>query len=182
MKCRALLIAAIVLPLAACGSGADVNEKNASVEEVAEKVREASDDDGLVNPGKWVSTVKIENVDLPGMPAEAAEQMKQMIAQTHTNESCVTPEEAKQPKGDFFGGNENCRYDHFKMGNGKIDAQMRCEQDGVSQVMKMDGTYSPDAYSMRMTSTMNSGAPGGNMSMQMKVDAKRTGPCTGNEA
>lgn len=183
MTYRLMLLAAVALPLAGCGSGADVDEKNASVEEVAQKVREASGDDGLVNPGKWVSTVQIEDMQMPGMPPEAAEQMKRMMAQTHSSESCLTPEEAKQPKGDFFGGNENCRYDRFRMGNGKIDAEMRCEQQGMTQVMKMDGTYSPDAYSMRMTSN-TSGGPGGagNLSMRMKVDAKRTGECTGEEA
>ncbi len=179
---RGLLLAGLVLPLTACGSGADVDEKNASVEDVAAKVREASSDEGLVRPGKWVSTVSIEQMDMPGLPPQEAEQMKRMVAQTHTAESCLTPEEAKQPREKFFSGNEQCRYDHFKMGGGKINAMMRCQQDGTSQVMEMSGSYSPDAYTMRMTSSLSGAAEDGNMSMKMKIEAKRVGECTGKEA
>lgn len=177
MKSAAILVA-IALPLAACGSKPEVDEKNASVEQVAESVREASADGDLIRPGEWQSTVTIEEMGMPGMPPEAQEQMKRMVAQSHTSKSCVTPEEAKQPKGDFFGASENCRYDHFTMGGGKIDAEMHCTQEGMTQVMEMAGTYSPDAYQMRMT-TKAEGMPGpaAGMSMRMRVDAKRVGEC-----
>ena len=176
----ALLIFAAV-PLAGCG-GPSVNEENASVEEVSEKVREASRDQGLIRPGQWTSSVTIERMDMPGVPPQAAEQMKRMVAQTHTSERCLTPEEVQQPKGDFFGGNENCRYDHFTMRGGRIDAQMRCTAQGATQVMDMEGTYSPDAYEMRMTSRSEGGPTGQGMTMQMKVEAERVGECTGEEA
>jgi hypothetical protein len=178
---RAILLIGLAVPLAACGSPT-VDEKNASVEEVTEKVRRASDEKGLVNPGKWVSTVTIEDMVIPGMPAGAAEQMKRMAAQSHTGESCLTPEEARKPQGDFFGANDKCRYDHFTMGGGKIDAKMQCEDKGASQVMQMNGTYSPDAYTMRMTSMITNPSGPGTMTMKMKVEAKRVGPCTGKEA
>ena len=57
----------------------------------------------------------------------------------------------KRPKEDFFAGkNNDCRYDHFTMGGGKIDAAMHCGgKDGESQVMQMAGTYSPDSYQMQ---------------------------------
>ena len=178
MNRSVLLACALALPIAACGSKPAVDEQNASVEEVAEKVREASSDEGLLRPGKWQTSVKIEAMDMPGMPPEAAEQMKRMFAQTQSTESCLTPEEAKQPKGDFFGANENCRYDHFRMGDGKIDAAMRCTQAGASQTMEMSGNYSRDSYEMRMKSRMEGGPAGGPMTMQMKVEANRIGECT----
>jgi hypothetical protein len=88
----------------------------------------------------------------------------------------------KQPKGKFFGGNDNCRYDHFTMSGGKIDAAMRCTESGRSQIMQMSGTYSPDAYSMQMSSRSEGGPADEAVSMQMKVDAKRIGQCTGKES
>lgn len=179
---RLFLFAALAMQLAGCGSKPSVDEQNASVEEVTEKVREASKDQGLVRPGKWVSTVTIEEMAMPGMPPQAAEQMKKMVAQTHTGESCLTPEEAKEPKGGFFGGNDSCRYDHFTMRGGKIDAEMRCEQQGATQVMQMTGTYSPNAYQMRMKSRVEGGPAGQGMSMQMKVEAKRVGECTATQS
>ena len=177
---RAMILLGIVLPLAACGSKPTVNEKNASVEEVANKVREVSQKEGFIRPGSWQSTVKIDQMDMPGMPPQVAEQMKKMVAETHTTNSCLTPEEAKKPKENFFSGNENCRYDHFTMGGGKIDAEMRCDQGGGSQVMQMTGTYSPDSYKMHMTS--KGGAAGHSITMQMSVDARRVGECTGKES
>ncbi|MBA3836006.1 MAG: DUF3617 domain-containing protein [Sphingomonas sp.] len=178
---RAALLIALALPLAACG-GPTVSEENASVAEVTERVREASGDEGLIRPGKWVSNVSVEQMEMPGMPPQAAEQMKRMIAQTHTSEACLTPEEVKEPKAGFFGGNENCRYDHFTMRRGKIDAKMRCEAGGASQIMEMTGTYSPEAYEMRMKATSEGGSASQGMTMQMKVDAKRTGECTADAA
>lgn len=175
-----LILAALALALASCG-GPSVSEENASVEEVSEKVREASRD-GLIRPGKWVSSVSIEDMQAPGMPPEAAEQMKRMVAQTHRSESCLTPDDVRQPSADFFGGNENCRYDHFTMGGGKIDAQMRCDTGGASQMMRMEGTYSSDSYQMRMTSRSGGGPGGEPLTMQMKVEAERVGDCPPGEA
>jgi len=181
MKSVALLVA-VAVPLAACGSKPDVEEKNASVEEVARSVREARSGGDLIRPGKWQSTVTIEEMAMPGMPPDAQEQMKRMLAQTRTSESCVTPEEVKKPSPDFFAGNDQCRYDHFTMGGGRIDAEMRCSQEGATQVMEMAGTYSPDAYSMRMTSRSEGGGAAGTIAMRMKVEAKRVGDCTEKES
>jgi hypothetical protein len=182
MKSFIVPVVLMTVPLAACGSKSSVNEKNASVEEVSQKVAEASGNGGLIDPGLWQSTVTIQDMSMPGMPAQAQEQMKRMVAQTHTSQNCLTPEEVKQPKGKFFGGNDNCRYDHFTMSGGKIDAAMRCTESGRSQLMQMSGTYSPDAYSMQMSSRSEGGPADEAVSMQMKVDAKRIGPCTGKES
>jgi hypothetical protein len=177
---RVILLAGFGLALAACGSKPAVNEKNASVEQVSEKVREASNEQGFIRPGKWQSTVTIDQMEMPGMPPEVASQMKKMVAERHTTNSCLTPEEAKQPKENFFSGNDQCRYEHFTMGNGKIDAEMRCEQGGSAQLMQMQGTYSPDSYRMHMTAR---GGPAGTaMTMQMSVEAKRVGECSDQES
>jgi hypothetical protein len=178
---RAALLIAFAVPLAGCSSEPTVDETNASVEEVAEKVREASRDDQFIRPGKWLSSVTIEDMNMPGMPAEAADQMKRMMAQTHSSESCLTAEQVKQPKEEFFSGDENCRYDHFRMGGGKIDAAMRCQAGGGTQLMQMQGNYSPDNYEMRMNSRVE-GGQGEGMTMRMKVEAKRTGDCTEKKA
>ena len=177
---RAILLLSLAMPLAACGSKPTVDEKNASVEEVSQKVREASRAEGFIQPGKWQSTVTIDKMEMPGMPPEAEARMKKMIAQGHTSETCLTPEEVKEPKANFFSGNDNCRYDHFKMGNGKIDAEMHCDQGGSTQVMQMSGTYSPDSYTMRMNS--KGGPAGSAMTMQMSIDAKRIGQCAAKQS
>lgn len=177
---RQVLLASLILLIAACGSRSTVNEKNATVEEVSQKVRQASHDQGFIQPGKWQSTVTIDKMDMPGMPPQVASQMRAMMAQAHTTDTCLTPDQVKQPKANFFSGNDQCRYDHFTMGHGKIDAQMTCDQGGSSQVMQMSGTYSPQSYHMQMKA--DGGAAGKAMTMQMTVDAKRVGECTGKES
>jgi hypothetical protein len=177
-----MLLLGLVLPLAACGSKPSVDEKNASVEQVANKVREVTKAEGTIRPGKWQSTMTIQSMDMPGMPPEAQSEMKKMFAQARVTESCVTPEEARQPNPKMFAGNDQCRYDHFTMGGGKIDAEMHCNQQGVNQVMTMAGTYGPDAYAMDMTSKTEGGGAGEAMSMKMRVEAKRVGECTAKQS
>lgn len=182
MRTRTILVAAI-LPLVACGAEPEVDVRNASVSEVANEVA-GVDKDYFVRPGMWRSTMTFEEISAPNMPPQIAEQMKRSMTSGQTSESCLTPEDARRPKEDFFAGaDKSCRYDHFTMGGGKIDAKMRCSQGDTSQEMAMAGTYSPERYSMRMTTVMK-GMPGpaGEMRMRMRVDAERVGECTEDAA
>src|SRR3954452_3586041 len=177
-----ILVMACALPLAACNKGPAVNEKNASVAEVAQKVRETAGNGAFIRPGLWESKVTIEKFDIPGMPPDMAQRMKTMMAQNqeHGFQTCLTPEDVKKPKEDFFAGKDNqCRYEHFTMGSGKIDAKMQCGgKKGGTQVMQMAGTYSPDNYQMQTSMKMVGGAgPEGSMDMTMRIEAQRVGEC-----
>ena len=103
--------------------------------------------------------------------------MKQMGDSKPGTESCMTEADARKPNADFFSGNKNCRYDHFNMGGGKIDAAMRCTRDKLVQTMTMAGSYSPDRYDMSMTTRMEGGGPQAGTTMKMKVEARRVGDC-----
>ena len=187
MKNAALLIAcAAALPLAACKKSGEVDAKNATASEVAKKVQEAGADGTFVNPGLWESKVTIDEMTMPGMPAGAAAQMKGLTGQVQTHKSCLTPDEVKRPKEGFFTGDDkNCRYDHFTMGGGKIDAQMTCqarEKGDAVMKMTMAGTYSGDSYHMEMGMSSDAGDTlGKGMAMKMRVDAQRVGQCSGDE-
>ena len=43
------------------------------------------------------------------------------------------------------------------MGDGKIDAKMRCTAGGGTQLMTMAGDYAPEEYQMAMTTQMDMG-------------------------
>lgn len=190
MKPTATLAAiSLAVLLAGCDSGPKVDVKNANMSEVGKAVAKSGigrGDDFQVRPGKWESKVAIEEIEIPGMPAGMQEQMKKTFAEHQTAgfTSCLTPEEARKPKADFFAGKDNkCRYDHFKMGDGKIDAKMRCDAGEGVQVMEMAGTYSPEAYSMTVSSVREGGAgPGGEARMKMRMDSRRVGECDGKTA
>ena len=94
---------ASMFTLAACGSGAQVEAENASVAEVQAKIKDATGAPEMLTPDRWESTVRIEKVDVPGMPPELAERMQKAMA-GRTSASCLTPEEAKKPAAEFFAG------------------------------------------------------------------------------
>ena len=176
-----LYAVAAAAALTGCNKSPTVDAKNATPEEVANKVAASGADEDMVRPGLWHSKVTIEKFEIPGMPPEMAQKMKSAMAQgkVHDSETCLTPEDVKKPKEDFFAGKDTqCRYDHFTMGGGKIDALMHCGKKEGGQTMRMAGTYSPDSYQMQMA-TETSGEEGmGAMQMQMRVESKRVGECS----
>jgi hypothetical protein len=181
----ALILGAAALALSACGSEQEpepgVDARNASVEEVADEVRRAGDGERFIRPGKWVSTVTFEEMVAPGMPPQAAEQMRRMMGEGRKYESCLTEAQAQRPSEDFFAGaNNQCRYEHFTMRGGRIDARMRCAQGDITQVMEMEGSYSLASYEMRMTTSLEGAPePASGMRMRMRVQAQRVGECDG---
>ena len=180
---RAILLLVCALPLAGCDSGPEVSAENATAGEVAEKVADAGGTATFVRPGKWQSKVTFEEFNMPGAPPGAKSVLDNMNNRAEAHHSCLTPEEAKRPKEDFFAGaDKNCRYEHFNMGGGKIDAVMKCTAQGMAQTMTMTGTYAPDEYQMNMAmETEGMPGPASGMSMKMRVDAKRVGECDGTE-
>lgn len=170
--------------LAACDSNPTIEAKDASVEEVAEKVRNAGGTEQFLRAGKWLTKATLEELSAPGMPAGIADNMRAAMAKKPGTETCMTEADVRKPNADFFGGgNKNCRYDHFTMGGGKIDARMRCTAGGASQLMTMAGNYSPDRYNMQMTTEMERGGSSaaaeamGSLTMKMRVEGERIGEC-----
>ena len=174
-----------VLLLGACGDRGAVEVENATVAEVANQVR-AADGAGSerFQPGLWEATLKMEEVSAPGVPPQMVDQMRKAMSDQRST-TCLTAADAEKPAADFFTGRQmdQCRYDHFRMGGGKLDARLTCVERGATQVMVMEGSYAPTSYRMRLTAENNmksAGAPG-SMRMVMQVDARRTGECTGKE-
>jgi hypothetical protein len=65
------------------------------------------------------------------------------------------------------------------MSGGKIDIQMACKQENLTQTTSMSGSYTPTTYSLDVS---NKGTgPQQGMTMKMHVDAQRIGACTGKE-
>ena len=176
-----LRLASIMICLAACDSG-QVAMKNASVGEVAEEMRKQGTE-RFVNPGRWEQKATLVSIDAPGMPPEAREMMGKAFGQAQVHDVCLTPEQARNPREEFFAGaDKNCRYEHFNWGGGKIDLKLDCKHPQATQTMAMVGSYSPDAYTMTMTATNTGDGPAGQMVMKMRVDAKRVGECTAEQA
>jgi hypothetical protein len=167
-----------VVALSACDKGGGVQAENESAQSVAKKVAAA---EIKPLPGRWESSVKIENLEMEGMPPAAKQAMAKQMGGAHTFSSCLTPEQVNQPNGGFFaGGAEDCKYDHFTMAGGNIDATMTCGQGGMKRSMTMHGTYGDANYAIKMN-TQSEVQPGKSMSLSVSVASKRVGDCDGKE-
>jgi hypothetical protein len=179
------LFAAAPLALAACNSGPSVDVTNASTNEVAAQVAAAGGAQFL-NAGRWEGTGGITEMTIEGVTAEQSAKMKDAMAkEDKTFVSCLTEEEAKKPAATFFsGGQDDCRYDRFTMRNGVIDGEMTCKSEGGPEHKStIKGSFSSDNFSMTMTSRSagKAGVPMSAFTMALKIDAKRTGACKGDE-
>ncbi len=183
MKKTMILIAGATV-LASCNKGPEVNVRNATGNQVSEAVKQSGvmTSGAMIEPGLWESKVTIQEMSIPGIPAQYAAKMKQSIAehQQQASKHCLTEADVKKPKEDFFGADKSCRYDHFTMGGGKIDVAMVCRSDETTQNMNVSGSYTPTSYSID-TSMNGSGGQQQGMSMKMHVDANRVGQCTGKD-
>jgi len=183
MKYAAYALASVFC-LTACNKGPEVNLKNASANQVSEAVKKSGvmSSDSMVEPGLWESKVTVQEMNIPGMPPQFADKMKQSMAEqrNHASRHCIKPEDVKKPKEDFFGADKSCKYDHFTMGGGKIDIAMVCHQEDMTQNMNVSGSYTPTSYSIDTAMTGTGGHEQG-MSMKMHVDSNRVGECTGKD-
>lgn len=179
----AVLLIACALPLAGCGKP-DVEAKNASTAEVAEKVRQA-DADVRMKPGKWAMTAVIEKIEMPGMTPEMAAAFSSSTGKETKFESCLTQAEANRPAGEFFGGDKNgdCTYENFTMSGGKIDAKANCKIGAMQQTIAMNGEFGEEAFNLRQT-VETDGPPGstGKMKAVVRIDSKRVGDCDAKTA
>ncbi|MEA3053311.1 MAG: hypothetical protein QOG72_2214 [Sphingomonadales bacterium] len=174
MKTR-LILSAAVLALAACGSP-DKSGGNGS----AAATGGGGSASGIsLQPGEWEMKTEVVNVDVEGLPAGIAEGMKAQAG--GTSRSCMTPEEAKGPKGDMFaGGKANCKSEGFSWAGGRIKGKTTCTGQGGAgkTVMEMDGRYSPQSIDMTMKSETDLGVGGKAMKMEMRVSGRRVGECS----
>ena len=122
--------------------------------------------------------MEVVNVSAEGLPPGMAEGMKKSASRT--DRTCMTPEEAKAPKGDLFTGDKagGCKSEGFKWEGGRIQGKTICPgQGGAGQtVMTMDGRYS--AQSMDMTMKSETDLMGKPMTMEMRMSGRRVGECT----
>lgn len=157
--------------LTACGEKA--NEPQ-SREEVAKEVQKVQ-----LKPGQWEGTYTLEDINMPNMPGggdQMKEQMKKAMSRTALR-YCVSPEEAANPSGKMFSGQENkdCTYKGFDASGGSVKGEIACKSEHGVMNATMSGSYAPESYEMRMDMKMT-GAPGGmDMSMKAKTSGKWIG-------
>jgi hypothetical protein len=170
-----LILSAAVLALAACGS----SDKSGGNGSAAAPGGGGSASGISLQPGEWEMKTEVVKVEVEGLPPGVAEGMKAQAG--GTSRTCMTPEEAKGPKGDMFAGTKaNCKSEGFSWSGGRIQGKTTCTGAGGAgkTVMEMDGRYSPQSIDMTMKSETDLGAAGKPMKMEMHVSGRRVGECS----
>ena len=168
-----LILGAAALALAACGSSDKSGNASAGGGSAAAGV--------TLEPGEWEMKTEVVNVTAEGLPAGMAEGMKQSASST--TRTCMTPEDAKGPKGDLFTGDKSgtCKSEGFSWSGGKISGKTTCGTDASGKtVMTMDGSYG--AQNIDMTIKSETKVAGREVGMEMRMSGRRVGECPAGKA
>ena len=170
-----ICLAALVLT--ACGQSG--NQDQAA--RTADKAQSgASETPFQMQPGRYHATVTTEALEIPGMPAAMADQVKSMMGPAAGEDGCITPVRAARGidvvKEQMARG--QCRFDRFVARDGKVDAAFTCQTgEGMAMQATSGGTYSPTGLTVRVDGTL-SGPGGKTMHVVQVVKTARIGDCT----
>lgn len=167
---RLMFAVAIAAALVACSPKAEKTEET-TVEPGAGMAAAAS----TVKPGQWRTTVSIVDVSAAGMPAAVLSQMKASGPIVTTD--CSTSDDVKDFTTKRAAKDSNCTVSRMDTGGGRIDGETSCTVDGMTQTVKMSGTYGAERVDMTMD--MNMQTPAGPMSQKMQMVSERIGDCPG---
>ncbi|WP_257540016.1 DUF3617 domain-containing protein [Sphingobium sp. CFD-1] len=176
-------LASVTLLLAACGEKAGEKAEGAgdiaATDGMSRGEVKAQVDKVQLKPGQWEGSFTLEDIDLSNMPG-ASPQMKDRMKQMMTQPSikyCVTPEEAANPSGKMFSGQENkdCTYSGFDARGGAVKGQVSCKGENGTMSAVMTGNYAPENYEMQMNMKMEGGPQGMTMAMKARTTGKWVG-------
>lgn len=125
-------------------------------------------------PGLYRVETKLIKFDMPGMPAQAQDRIKQVFAAQAAREVCVSKAEADQGYEGMTRklAEGNCKFDRFDLSGSKLDAAMSCV---TGKNMKADVLITGDVSSegSKMTTTVRQS--GGTVVSESAMS--RTGDC-----
>lgn len=178
MRGSFLMLMGLSALLCACGekSGEKTGEIAATDAMSRQEVKDEVDKVKL-KPGQWEGRFAAKMIDMPGMPAGVKDQMQGMLSQNRLL-YCVTPEEAANPSGEMFAGqeNKNCAYGDFVVKDGNVKGHVSCDMpQGGKMNAVISGHYAPDNYAMDMDMDMAGGPKGMAMTMKAQSEGKWIG-------
>jgi hypothetical protein len=157
------------------GEAASTSEKGALAREMANAPR--------LQPGQYSVSMEMVRFDVPGMPPEQAQMMRQMMAGVSAQQQshCVTQAESEQSLEDMYKrlGEGNCTMDNFDVSGSRMTGQMTCSGGaGRSSTINITGEMGTTASDTTMVMALTDpGLPQGRGEMEMRVRMNRTGDC-----
>jgi len=167
---------AIALVLTGCGDKADEAKSPREVAKEAARMERPE-------PGKYRSTVKVLEFEIPGLPPQQAEQMKRMMQGMGGKDAefCLTEQDAQGGFEEMVRKTQegNCTFRRFDATANTLDAEMTCETaPGAIATIAMKGRTSADRLEMKMEMDQSAASlPGGKVHMKMEMTNERIGDC-----
>lgn len=126
-------------------------------------------------PGKYSVSITMISADLPGVPSDMINVIKQTFERTAT--ICLTPQEVEEGFRDAMRKTQDgdCSFDRFSASGGTIDAKMTCLTQDDPMVITIKGTGTKTSSDVLMQMSGNMGPEQGSISM--RVIQKRLGEC-----
>ena len=86
--------------------------------------------------GLWETKFVFSDIDVPTLGKSQKRQIMEEVAKGASSKSCLTPEQAKRPGADFFGGDgaEKCMYKSFDVSGQNVKMTLTCGMDGMGSV------------------------------------------------
>lgn len=131
-------------------------------------------------PGKYRTTIEVQKIDIPGMPAAFAGQMKAMMSKQASAEYCISPEQSARGLEVMKEhlGKGKCQFEKFDAKAGTVDSVFTCNTGEGMQLRSVSkGTYSETGSQAGVSADMS--MPGGkSMHIEQTVKMERIGECT----
>ena len=125
-----------LISLASC-SDSSADKDGDGVVDSAERAAEM-DYDAFVpmKSGLWETKFVFTDIDVPTLGKSQKRQMMEEVAKGASSRSCLTPEQAKKPGADFFGGDgaEKCMYKSFDVSGQNVKMTLTCGMEGMGSV------------------------------------------------
>lgn len=190
-----LLLAPCVMLAAACSGGAGNNggaaTNNSGAATTAANSAGPATDTGVtadagtgdsgaatLRPGQWEMTASLTNIEIPGAPPQAAEQMKAQMGRQQTQTQCLTQEEVSniaEKLANASSQGANCNFSRRTFAGGTIDVAGTCQSPQGQMEMTMTGAFTPETMNMNMDMNVTGGPQ--TMRMSLTTTGRRIGDC-----
>lgn len=167
------------LAVAACGqSGSE--DKTAAAALGGDPVKAAAEMAFQFQPGHYRTTIEIQKIEIPGMPAGFANQMKASMSRELSREHCISPEQAAKGVEAMkqHMGQGKCEFESFNARGGTVDSVFTC-QTGANMTLRSttQGTYTSTGSRVATRAEMK-GPMGKTVEIEQTITTARIGNCS----
>jgi hypothetical protein len=164
----------------AATTGAPTDAANGSASGAAAPVTGGTPAAGGVTmqPGRWEFTTVMTNIEMPGAPPQAQQQMQAQMGREQKQAQCLTQHDVTniaQKMAQQGGQGGQCDFERQTYGGGTIDIAGTCRSPQGNVQIAMTGNYT--ATTTNMTTNINLSGGQQQMRMSGRVSGRRLGDC-----